>query len=296
MSRFLRSDLPIAADPANRFLPWLVATMVFLATLALAGALGLQDMTTRWRGAMTGTLTIQVPPGAGDGQAETAARVERVVRLMASLPEVESAVAIPDDQLMRMLEPWLGSDDLIADLPVPRLVDVSVRPGRSLDLTATLDRLKDVAPGAMIDDHRVWMSRLIALADGIRLLAWATLGLVGLATTVAVMHATRSGLAVHRPHIEVLHMVGATDGYVARQFARRALVHGLIGGVIGVGLAAPALGGLLTLLTPLEGGLIPVLSPSPLDLVMLGLLPVIAGVVAMVAAHRTVRRHLARML
>ncbi|WP_019646890.1 cell division protein FtsX [Novispirillum itersonii] len=296
MARFLRSDLPIAADPGNRFLPLLVAAMVFLATLALAGALGLQDMTTRWRGAMTGTLTVQVPPVAGESAADTAARVERVVRLMVSLPDVAAASAVADDQLVQMLQPWLGSDVLITDLPVPRLVDVTLKNEAVTGLDAMLARVRDVAPGALIDDHRVWLARLIALADGIRLLAWAILGLVGVATTAAVVYATRSGLAVHRPHIEVLHLIGATDGYVARQFARRALVHGLIGGLSGFILAVPALVGLLILLAPLEGGLVPVLSPVPVHFLGLALLPVFAGAVVMMTAYRTVRRQLARML
>lgn len=296
MSGFMRSDLPVAADPANRFLPWLVATMVFLATLALAGALGLQEMADRWRGQMSGTLTVQIPAAAE--ATETAARVERAVRLLASLPEVAGASAVADEQLVKMLEPWLGSADLIGDLPVPRLIDVTLRPegGGGVDLAAMTARLRDVAPGAMIDDHRVWLGRLIALADGIRLLAWATLGLVGMATTVAVIHATRSGLAVHRPHIEVLHLVGATDRYIARQFARRALMHGVVGGVLGIGLATPALAGVLVLLAPLEGGLIPTVEPRPEHLAALAALPLLAGGVAMLTAHRTVRRHLARML
>lgn len=296
MARFLRSDLPVAADPGNRFLPLLVAAMVFLATLAVAGALTLQDMTVRWRGAMTGTLTVQVPPVSGETPADTAARVERVVRLMTSLPEVASAVAVADDQLVQMLQPWLGSDVLIADLPVPRLVDVSLKADTGVGLDAMLARVRDVAPGALIDDHRVWLSRLIALADGIRLLAWAILALVGIATTAAVVYATRSGLAVHRPHIEVLHLIGATDGYVARQFARRALVHGLIGGVIGTAMAVPALIGLRTLLAPLEGGLVPVVSPASAHFLGLAVLPLLAGGIVMTTAYRTVRRQLARML
>ncbi|GAB3118254.1 cell division protein FtsX [Novispirillum itersonii] len=296
MARFLRSDLPVAADPGNRFLPLLVAAMVFLATLALAGALALQDMTTRWRGSMTGTLTVQVPPVAGESSADTVARVDRVVRLLASLPEVAAAVPVADEQLVQMLQPWLGSDVLIADLPVPRLVDVSLKVEAMAGLDAMLARVRDVAPGALIDDHRVWLARLIALADGIRLLAWATLGLVGTATTAAVVYATRSGLAVHRPHIEVLHLIGATDGYVARQFARRALIHGLIGGAIGTLMAAPALIALLALLAPLEGGLVPVVTPASVHFLGLALLPLLAGGVVMITAYRTVRRQLARML
>lgn len=292
--RFLRSDLPVAEDPSSRFLPWLVSIMVFLAAMAVAGALAMDVMLERWQADMTGTLTVQIPPSPA--APETAERVERAVRMLRSMADVESAEAVSDDRLTALLEPWLGSSDLIAELPTPRLIDVELRAGASLDLGLLVQRLREVAPGAAVDDHRIWLSKLIQLAEGLRLLAWATLGLVAAATTFTVFHATRTALAVHRPQVEVLHLIGATDAYVARQFARRALFHGMVGGIAGLALAAPALWGIGNLVEHLQGGLIPAVGLDLRAWLVLGTLPVIAGSIAMVTARRTVRRQLARML
>lgn len=294
VSRLIRTDLPIARDASGRFLPWLVAVMVFLASMALAGVLSLDGMLNDWSRDLSGTLTVQVPPGKTPD--ETTARVERAVRLLSSTPGVAGASAVPEEQLTDLLEPWLGSRELIAELPTPRLIDVDLSDSERPDMAALETRLTDAVPGAAIDDHRVWLSKLIELAEGLRALAWSVIGLVAAATAATVVHATRTALAVHRPQIEVLHLIGATDGYVAGQFARRALWHGVIGGLGGLTLSVPALWGIGMLAQDLRGGLVPEVSLSTGDWTVLALLPVLAGGLAMVTARRTVRRQLARML
>ncbi len=297
MIGFLRSDLPVARDASGQFLPWLVAVMVFLACLALSGAMSLDSLLDRWSRDASGTLTVQVPAATGaNADTETDARVERAVRLLESDAQVARATAVSRERLAEMLEPWLGSAELMDSLPVPRLIDVAVTPGAMPDLDALVERLRAVAPGAAIDDHRVWLARLIRLAEGLRLLAWAVIGLVALATAAMVVHATRTALAVHRPHIEVLHLIGATDAYIARQFARRAFALALLGGVGGLALSAPVLWGIGGLVQRLEGGLVPEITLGMGQWLVLLLLPPVAGLLSMVTARRTVRRTLTRLL
>lgn len=297
MIGFLRSDLPVARDASGQFLPWLVAVMVFLAVLALTGVMGLDGLLDRWSRDAQGTLTVQIPAASGaNAETETDARVERAVRLLESDSQIATARAVPAERLAEMLQPWLGSADLMDALPVPRLIDVTVAAGALPDLDALGERLRAVAPGAAIDDHRVWLSRLIALAEGLRLVAWAVIGLVALATATMVVHATRTALAVHRPQIEVLHLIGATDGYIARQFARRTFALAVIGGAGGLVLAAPVLWVIGGMVKRLEGGLIPPVTLDALHWLVLALLPLVAGLLSMLTAQRTVRRTLARML
>ncbi len=294
LTRFIRSDLPIANDPSGRFLPWLVAVMVFLAAMALSGVMALDGMLDDWSRDLSGTLTVQVPPG--ETPDETATRVERAVRLLRSTPGVQGAEVVPDQRLVDLLEPWLGSRELIADLPTPRLIDVDVSEARRPDVAGLAVRLSDAVPGAVVDDHRLWLSKLIQLAEGLRTVAWSVIGLVALSTAATVIHATRTALAVHKTQIEVLHLIGATDAYVAGQFARRALWHGLLGGIGGLLLSWPALWGIGGLADGLRGGMMPEVSLGVLNWAALALLPLCAGLLAMVSARRTVRRQLARML
>jgi cell division transport system permease protein len=64
--------------------------------------------------------------------------------------------------------------------------------------------------------------------------------LVLAATMLSVAFATRGAMASNRPVIEVLHVIGARDGYIAGQFQRHFLWLGLKGGAIG-GIAAMTL-------------------------------------------------------
>jgi cell division transport system permease protein len=69
-----------------------------------------------------------------------------------------------------------------------------------------------------------------AAAGGVAILA-----LVLAVTVLSVTFATRGAMAANRPIIEVLHYVGATDGFVGSQFQRHFLILGLKGGAIGGG-------------------------------------------------------------
>ncbi|MCH9019928.1 MAG: hypothetical protein IIA73_06155 [Proteobacteria bacterium] len=61
------AHLPLDEDPANRYLPWVVALMVYLAALALAGAFVLGASAARWQSGQGGRLTVQVPPAELEG-------------------------------------------------------------------------------------------------------------------------------------------------------------------------------------------------------------------------------------
>ena len=56
------ADLALDDDPANRYLPWIVALMVYLAALALAGAMVLGSSAGRWQSGHSDRMTVPVPP------------------------------------------------------------------------------------------------------------------------------------------------------------------------------------------------------------------------------------------
>lgn len=299
LTRLFRNDLPVTRDVTGRFLPWVVLVMVFLASLGIAGAMSLQELVHRWSGDMSGVLTVQIPPAFNQNAAaasENEERVERAVRLLRTTNGVISAEPLSDERVAALLQPWLGSPALIEELPTPRLIDVQLRPEARPDLAELAIRLADAVPGAIIDDHLVWLSKLIDLARGLEKLAWLVIALVTATTAMTVIYATRTSLAVHRPQIEVLHFIGATDNYIAGQFARRGLWLGLAGGVGGLLLTLPALWTIGRLGRNIYGGLVPQLSLSLLTWSILLALPFAAALIAMLTARVTVRRQLARML
>lgn len=287
------SDLPLDSDPASRFLPWLIALMVFLSALALAGAFTLGGVMERWDRDVSGTLTVQIaPPDEKGAKAERllAERSATAVRLLEQTPGVIAARPLGKDQLVALIEPWLGSGDILQDMPLPLLIDVTVTPGADLDVAALAERLARAVPGASLDDHRVWLSRLIELSRTIRFLALATVMLIGIVTAATIVYATRAGMAVFGEVIQVLHLVGAQDSYVAKQFADRALTLAFRGGAAGLVLAVPTLAGLAWVAGDVQGGFVPDLRLPLWSWFAILSLPGLAALLAMATARFTVHR------
>lgn len=303
MGLLRRSDLPLDRDPASRFLPWLIAFMVFLAILALSGVLVLRQISSKWDSGLSGTLTVQVPPAGilkgAPSDAERLARMdaqrlEKVLGVLRETPGIRHFEVLPGTRVARLLEPWLGKDSEIAGLPLPQLIDVRTAEGSGLDEAALAKRLDAAAPGAQVDSHRVWLNRLLSLLRSVQLLTVGVLGLIVAATVATVVFTTRTGLAIHGDVIEVLHLTGAQDTYIARQFGSHALGLGLKGGLQGLALALPTLWGIGYLYSG-GSGLLPPLSMGWGEWIGVAVIPLSVAALAMVTARMTVLRSLARM-
>ncbi len=292
---FRRTDLPLDRDPAGRFLPWLVALMVYLAALALVCAMAMAKMVERWDTGLSGTITVQVPPpepGAPGGQE---AAIDRVVELLLDTKAVRSAEVLEPDEIAALLEPWLGAGAAYGELPLPALISVGIDPAAALDYQALARRLADAAPGTVLDDHQSWLGQLLDLARAIELVAALIVILVGASAVAMVIFATRMGLAIHGRVIELLHLIGAQDAYVAREFEIHALRLALRGGVVGLLFAIATVVLVARLFERLDSVLLPALTLSPVEWAALAMLPFAIAVVAMLTARFTVLGNLGRM-
>jgi cell division transport system permease protein len=290
-----RPVLPLARDPTSRFLPWLIAFMVWLAGLALAGALQIQATSDAWVQGIAGRVTVQIVPAAEDTDAAMADRVDKAVALLRATPGVASANAMPNDAAAKLLEPWLGKGALVDGLPVPRMIDVVLEDGAPLDTAALGARIAEQVPGATLEDHGLWLAKLVTLAGAVQAIAFAIVGLIGLAAVVTIVFTTKTGLAIHHEVVELLHLIGARDGFVARQFQAHAFWLGLKGGVGGFALVAATVALVGYLAGRVEAGLLPPMALGLAQWAALGALALAVALIAMVTARLTVLRALARM-
>jgi len=301
-----RNDLALARDPSTRFLPGLLAVLVYLAALAAVGGLTAHGFVRDWDRRLAGTLTVQIPPSVGaEAEASRALAEERreaVLRLLRVTPGVAEARAIAEPEAAALLEPWLGAE-LVGVLPMPTLIDVRLAPGQPLDRDTLAERLENAAPGTRLDDHARWLADARALGRTIAVTGLVVIVLVSFAAVMAVVFAVRTGLGVHRDEIEVLHLIGAPDRFIARQFQRHtgrlaaagALAGALLAAATMIGLRWAATGaasddgpaGLAVLLSAIDFG--------PRDWAALIGLPVVATVIATLAARVSVLLSLARL-
>jgi cell division transport system permease protein len=292
---FRRTDLPLGRDPSGRFLPWLIALMVYLAALALVCAMAMAKMVERWDSGLSGSITVQVPPPETNAPGAQEAAVVKVVELLLDTQGVLSAEVLEPDEVATLLEPWLGAGAAYGELPLPTLISVGVDPAAAPDYRDLARRLVRAAPGAILDDHQSWLGQLLDLARTIELVAALIVLLVGASAIAMVVFATRMGLAIHGRVIELLHLIGALDSYVAREFETHALKLALRGGAFGLLLAIATVALVAHLFERLESALLPELTLSPIEWAALAMLPLAISVVAMLTARFTVLGNLGRM-
>ncbi len=233
----LRPMAPIVpqANVSGTALIVVIAIMSFLCCMTLGSVFMVQDTAKAWQGQISREITIQVMPQDGVDMETT---LEAVRTSVLSFSGVSSARIIDRASTARLLEPWLGDDFNMDELPVPRLVVVTVDEGSPPDTSALREALAISAPQATLDDHRAWTGRLVAMARTTILVGVGILALMLSTTMLTVIFATRGAMAGNRHIIEVLHFVGAESGFIASQFQTRFLMIGLKGASVGGALAA----------------------------------------------------------
>jgi len=272
---------------------WVIAIMLFLTLLSAAAGLA----TARAAGAldrqMAGRLTVQIVEGETQRRDAAAAQVLRVLRAQG---DVARATPVPQADLARMLQPWLGTDAEAAGLPVPALIDVDLTSDAAAAIARVTVAVTRASPAARVDAHATWLGPVGRLLDTAAWLAGAIIILMLVATGAVVMLAARAGLEAHRGTIEVIHMLGATDRQVARLFQRRIAIDAGIGAVAGSVFAGAAILLIAREVGALDSQLLDEMRLGVADIGLLVAVPFGFVLLAVVAARLAVLRQMRRML
>ena len=231
-----RKQAPIvpAQNIAGRALILVIAIMTFLSCLTLGAVTLVRDTAATWQTQIAREATIQIKPADG---LEMEAALARAQEVASGFAGVRSATIVDREATVRLLEPWLGSGFDMNELPVPRLVVVTIDPEAPPDFSAMRSALATEVPRATLDDHRTWVDRLVAMARTTVTIGVAVLALMLSATVLTVVFATRGAMAGNGHIIEVLHFVGAEARFIAGEFRSHFLLTGAKGAAAG-GVAA----------------------------------------------------------
>ncbi|MDB5422731.1 MAG: ftsX [Phenylobacterium sp.] len=264
---------------------FVVAVLCFLACLTAMGVIAADRAARGWTGQLTGEATVIVRPRSGETPDAAAARAAEA---LAGVAGVSEARALEPAKAFDLIRPWLGDVADLADLPVPRLVAVTLDPKHPAKAAALSQALKAQDVDAAVDDHSIWIKDIRRAGEVVRWLGAGVFALIAGAAGAVIAFATRAGLAARRDVVEVLHLAGAEDGYIARLFqVRFARVAGLAGlvGAAGAGLV----GAILRIIGGGEG-LTPALPLAWSDLLAVVPCPLLAALVAAAAAQTTAIR------
>lgn len=297
-----RYDIALESGAGAHLVAWVTGLMVFFMTLAFAVNIGLASVTQKWVSGLSDSITVELrapaPEKNGDKQDSGARKsldekIKALVALGGKHNAVSAARALEDTDVRKLIEPWLGSA-MPADLPLPVLIDMKITP--DADLAALKKDILKIAPTATVDTHDDTLQDVSTLVNTARIFVMMLSGVIMLLAIVAISGIVRAKLAIHHPEVETLHMIGAHDEYIARQFRHHTLKGTLKGAIVGVGAMLGTLYVVGRTTRSIDSAILPDISLSTAEWGMLVAAPVIIGtMIAHFTAQTTVLGALRRM-
>lgn len=227
-----QTHAPIVPSGAviGRSLTLVISIMCFLACLTAGAVYKINQSANAWMRGVASEITVQVDAKEGQDTNKVVSRVADFLETQIGIADVE---ILPSQESTKLLKPWLGSIEGLEELPVPRLVAIELDRSETPDLDKIRAGLASQFSGVTLDDHRQWQQQIRTVTRSFALGGLAILGLVGFATVLIIITATRSAMTSNREIVEVLHFVGATDRFIAREFEKNFLRLGIRAGIIG---------------------------------------------------------------
>ncbi len=222
------------------------ATLMTMGVVAVALALPLllnlflqnvRTATADWNDAFD--LSVYMDKGASNG------RVAALSKQLRLRDDVAAVRVITADQALAEFRDYSGFGkalDALADNPLPDTLVVT--PTLAASTPQGTDALRG-AIAAMADVQAVqldtdWVKRLYAMLDILRRVVLLTGGLLGAGVVLIVGNTIRLDILNRRAEIEVMKLVGASDGFARRPFLYSGIWYGLGGGLIALILVAIA--------------------------------------------------------
>lgn len=295
-------DIALDEGSGAYLVTWVTGLMVFFVTLTLAVNLGLNTVTQNWVDGLSGSLTVEISPPL---PASTAAKatpdqikafddaVQKTIATAKQTAGVQSARAMDKDEILKLIQPWLG-DAVPPAMPLPALIDIKIAP--KADVQALKAAIEKAVPAATVDTHASTLDDVKTLVGTVRLFVLLLTAVITLLAVAAISGIVRAKLAIHAQEVQTLHMIGASDEYIARQFRHHTLKGTLRGAVLGVACMAATLAGIGAMTHTVDSSVMPHLRLAPLYWLCIATLPVLLGtLVAHLTAQRTVMRELVKL-
>lgn len=214
----------------GRSLTLVIAIMCFLACLTAGAVWMIKQSADAWLKDIASEVTVQVEPRE---KTDIEKSVLEVVTFLEQQRGISAAKPLSLEESAGLLEPWLGSTEALKALPVPRLIAIEIDRADPPDLGEIGTALQRDFKGVSLDDHRRWQQQIRAVTGSFALGGIAIFLLVAAATTAVIVSATKSAMASNKDIVEVLHFVGATDKFIAREFEKHFLRLGIKAGIVG---------------------------------------------------------------
>lgn len=240
-----KNEITADDDETSAFMYVLSSIYMYLFVVVLAIVLAINAMADNWEKDIMGSITVQIIPMVDENKhidaEKTLEQQNKVLQFMENLTVVSSVEVLDGATVEKLMKPWLGDRVDISSLPIPVLLDVKLKPNVEVNYDEITRGLGMVSQNASIDNHRLWLNRLIKFASSLKNIALSVLLMVIVICAFSIYYSTRTSLEIHSDTIEILHIIGARDDYIAKQYALNFAKIGLFSGILGLLVAVPCI-------------------------------------------------------
>ena len=286
-----RYDLRLSKSGGSKFIIVLITLMTFLSVLSVSATLALNSIASQWTAGLQNQITIEIPAEAGNADVLKI----NVKKKLDTIDTIRKVDVLSEDSIVKLLSPWLGEEFALDDVPMPSLIAIEAEEVTPAFLNQLRDDVRAVHPTIRLDTHEAWLNDFLQMIGFLRFATFFVSIVIGVSAGTAIMGVIRARLSEHKDDLELLHLMGASDDYIAAQFQRYALRLGLIGGAFGLCVGAIALAVFSIGVNNPNQDLLPQLNISAGGILILLSLPMFACALCAFTAKITVLRNLARM-
>jgi cell division transport system permease protein len=283
--------------PPNRLtgpIPWVIAILIALVVIAAAGGLALRNLATAASAGLSSAVSVQVIEPNPDLRP---ARGQAAVAVLTGIEGVSAVRLVPEAELVAMLEPWLGPGAGAGEVPIPALIDVELAgPASPAEIARIKAALEARVPGARVDAQGDFLRPVNDALAALQWLALALIALVALATAAAVWLAARNAFAAARETVEIMHLLGASQGQISAVFLRDVWREAAAGALLGTGLGVAAVWLLGRQFAALGSGMVSGGGLMLTDWLAIAAIPLAGVLLALVTARITIALALKDML
>ena len=279
-------------DAREAALFFVVSALCFLAALSALIAQGTYTAAAAWSAQIEGELSVIV-------QTPDRALAEDLADGIQQINGVIEVNLLSEEEVEALLQPSLGSGVLAGSLALPLLIAVQadVLVGDpSPDITALMSAMSIEGEVNAHSGYTAYVREALRL---LRFVAMAAVTLLAATAIAVIAFATKAALLARRDIVDVLHLSGADDAYIARLFEKRFWVLAIQAG-IGGAVAALAASAAIVFFFAETDGIAAQLLPQPdlnrWNIAILLATPIVAGIVARSAARVTVISSLKEMM
>ncbi len=167
---------------------------------------------------------------------------EELESLLASLDEVESFEFVSKEQAVERFRSYFpeleGLPGMLESNPLPASVEIQIADGHRApeDVHQFADALKDGAGVESVDYDLLWIERLTAIIDLVRVVGFFIGGAMVVAAIFTIFNVVKLTVYGRQDEIGIMRLVGATHTYIRGPFLVEGMLQGGLGGALALGL------------------------------------------------------------